>query len=73
MVCRLSKQRTERMKHAQETELQRELLRFAMEAWAQDAASGRPHDLVDLTLALRGGLTGSSNGPYARINARLAP
>jgi hypothetical protein len=58
MITGLSKQRTERIKHAQDTELEREFLRSAMAAYERAAADGRAPDPVDLTLALQGALTG---------------
>src|ERR1039457_430658 len=60
MITGLSKQRTERIKHAQDTELERELLRSAMAAYERAAADGRAPDRVDLTLAPQGALPGGS-------------
>lgn len=54
MITHLSKQRTERIKHAQDNELERERLRFVAAAYEQAAVDGQAPDLVDLTLALRG-------------------
>jgi hypothetical protein len=54
MITHLSRQRTERIKHAQDNKLERERLRFISEAYEQAAADGQAPDLVDLTLALHG-------------------
>ena len=58
VITGLSKQRTKRIKHAQDTELEREFLRSAMAAYERAAADSRAPDSVDLTLALQGALTG---------------
>ena len=55
MVTHLSKQRTERAKHAQDHELERERLRFIAQAYEHAVAAGQAPDLVDLTIALRAG------------------
>jgi len=54
MITQLSKQRTERIKHTQDNELERERLRFISAAYEQAAAHGQALDLVDLALALHG-------------------
>ena len=54
MITHLSRQRTERIKHAQDNKLERERLRFISEAYEQAAADGQAPDLADLTLALHG-------------------
>src|SRR5437867_22911 len=55
MIANLSKQRTERIKHWETIELDRERLRLVMEAYQRHAASVQASDLVDLTRALLGG------------------
>ena len=54
MITHISRQRTERIKHAQDTELERERLRFVAAAYEHAAVDGHAPDLVDLTLALHG-------------------
>lgn len=54
VVTHLSRQRTERIKHAQDTALERERLRFIAAAYEHAAGEGQAPDLVDLTRALRG-------------------
>lgn len=55
MITNLSKQRTERIKHRETIDLNREHLRLVMEAYQRDVASAQASDLVDLTRALLGG------------------
>ena len=54
MITHISRQRTERIKHARDTELERERLRFIAAAYQHAAIDGHAPDLVDLTLALHG-------------------
>jgi hypothetical protein len=53
-ITHLSRQRTERLKHSQDNELDREVLLFISTAYERAAADGQAPDLVDLALALRG-------------------
>lgn len=52
----MTEQRTERIKHAHDIELEREFLRSAMTAYERAAADGQAPDPVALTLALQGTL-----------------
>jgi len=54
MITHISRQRTERIKHARDTDLERERLRFVAAAYEHAAVDGHAPDLVDLTLALHG-------------------
>jgi hypothetical protein len=68
MVSRLSRQRTERIKHRQSLELEREFLTLAMSAYEHALQEGQAPDLVDMTtvLALREAPT-SRRHPKGRI------
>jgi hypothetical protein len=57
MVTRLSKQRTERIKHSRTLDLEREFLNLAMESYQDSLAKGQATDLVDVMLTLRGAMT----------------
>ena len=54
VVTQLSKQRTERIKHFQSVELERERLWLTLAAFERGVAKGQSVDLADLTQALRG-------------------
>jgi hypothetical protein len=80
MIANLSKQRTERFKHRETIELDRERLRLVMEAYQRAAAIVQASDLVDLTRALLGsnkpvdcGSGCESTGTKARRGAIQSP
>ena len=73
MIANLSKQRTERIKHRETIELDRERLRLVMEAYQRDAASVQASDLVDLTRALLGGIEPVDYGGGSKSADTKAP
>jgi hypothetical protein len=76
MVTRLSRQRTERIKQGRVVDLERERLRLTMAVFERGAATGRPGELVDLTLALRSGVRSvrdSPEGPALAGSGESAP
>ena len=72
MVTNLSKQRTERIKHRENINLDRERLRLVMEAYQRDAASVQASDLVDLTRALLAGNEPVDYGSDFKITGKKA-
>jgi hypothetical protein len=66
MITHISRQRTERIKHERDTELERERLRFVAAAYEHAIVDGHAPDLVDLTLALHG--KDVSQHPSARLS-----
>lgn len=73
MITRLSRQRTERIKHGQTVELEREFLTLAMATYKDALAEGHPTDLVDVMLTLRGTMTGWRNSELQVPDGRIGP
>jgi hypothetical protein len=71
MITRLSRQRTERIKHGQTVELEREFLTLAMATYKHALAKGYPTDLVDVMLTLRGTMTGWRNSELQVPDGRI--
>jgi hypothetical protein len=72
MVSRLSRQRTERIKHRQSLELEREFLTLAMTAYEHALQDGQAPDLVDMTIALRNAMTRRGNRQAQSPPVRVA-
>lgn len=73
MVTRLSKQRTERIKHSRTVELEREFLTLALATYKDALAKGQPTDLVDVMLTLRGAMTGWRQSEPQGLASRIEP
>jgi hypothetical protein len=73
MVARLSKQRTERIKHSRTVEFEREFLTSALTAYKDALAKGQTTDLVDVMLALRGAMTGWRSSEAQAAVGRIEP
>jgi len=73
MVTRLSKQRTERIKHSRTVEFEREFLTLALAAYKDALAKGQTTDLVDVMLALRGAMKGTRSSESQGVAGRIDP
>jgi hypothetical protein len=73
MIANLSKQRTERVKHRETIDLDRERLRFVMEAYQRDVVGAQAPDLVDLTRALLGSNEPVGYGCDSKFTGTMAP
>jgi hypothetical protein len=73
MITNLSKQRTERVKHRETIDLDRERLRLVMEAYQRDVVGAQAPDLVDLTRALLGSNEPVDYGCDSKFTGTMAP
>jgi hypothetical protein len=73
MITNLSKQRTERVKHRETIDLDRERLRLVMKAYQRDVVGAQAPNLADLTRALLGSNEPVDYGCDSKFTGTTAP